>query len=342
MPPVATTRYHGADASVSGPSYQRRRPRRCWRCAGGLGRPGGGAHGERGDAGDRQGEVRRRARSRGSRRRTARAAGRRAAAVAARPAPGARRPAGPDAAAVGGGLPRAAGGPAAACTAPGPAAAPTARSAGGCAVRVPSGSGASARRAGERPLVRREHDGQREVVRAPAPAGTPAPPRSRDGRRGSGAGRHAPAAAARAAPPDRSCSPRRTRSMIAIAGPVPNGGAAGRGEHHGGRPGVHVGGGRGVVAVAGSPARGSRGCRAASRSWVSRGSSASRASPKSMRTGERPSISTLVGLMSRCSTPTGVHARHRLGQAGARSARRSSPVTGPSWRTCSCSERPGT
>ena len=59
--------------------------------------------------------------------------------------------------------------------------------------------------------------------------------------------------------------------------------------------------------------------------WVSRGSSATRARPKSIRTGERPSISTLVGLMSRCSTPTRCTACSASASASAKCSR-SAPV----------------
>ena len=49
--------------------------------------------------------------------------------------------------------------------------------------------------------------------------------------------------------PLRSCSPRRTRSMIAITGPVPYGGRPVAAKTTVARPGVHVGGDGGVVAV---------------------------------------------------------------------------------------------
>ena len=48
-----------------------------------------------------------------------------------------------------------------------------------------------------------------------------------------------------------------------------------------------------------------------------------------MRIGERPSISTLDGLTSRCSTPTACTAMQRLGEAAAKAAR-SAPAIGPS------------
>ena len=91
----------------------------------------------------------------------------------------------------------------------------------------------------------------------------------------------------------------------------------------------------------GSPARGSPGVPSSHPVWVSLGSSATRARPKSMRMGVRPSISTLEGLMSRCRTPTACTAASASARQLAAQTR-SGPVIGPSWCTWSCSESPGT
>ncbi len=75
--------------------------------------------------------------------------------------------------------------------------------------------------------------------------------------------------------------------------------------------------------------------------WVSLGSSATRARPKSMRIGRRPSMRTLEGFTSRCSTP---HACTLATPSASERANqlRSAPRIGPSSCTWSCREYPGT
>ena len=107
---------------------------------------------------------------------------------------------------------------------------------------------------------------------------------------------------------------------------------AGRREHHGRRPRRARRRRRSRRRRTGSPARGSRACPSSQPVWVRRGSSATRARPKSISTGERPSISTLVGLMSRCSTPTEWTACSASASASAKWSR-SAPAIGPSSST---------
>ena len=116
--------------------------------------------------------------------------------------------------------------------------------------------------------------------------------------------------------------------MIAIDGPRPNGG----------RPvaakatvAAHECTSEAVVASSPYRISGARypGVPSSQPVWVSLGSSATRARPKSMRIGVRPSMRTFDGFTSRCSTPTAcTDARPSARQAA--NQIRSLPVIGPS------------
>ena len=398
VPPVATTRYHGAVRTAAARRTTWLPPRRHRRLAGRLRHPGQRAHRERADA--EQARRRRTAPPRTAPRpaRTGRAAGCPAGTGPGHPAVGATAPAapspgpaGPGAASAAGAGPGSAAGPGS-CTAPAPAGAPTARGARWPAPGRPwctAWSGRSRGRGERRRGVEPEVVVSGVVGSMPEVAGTPTvgasspstsvpsssggearangmvgsstgPPTgpaaagaggaraarrarrpARGGRPGSGARQRSTSGSRSAGTPLRSCSPRRTRSMIAIAGPRPKGGRPVGGEHHGGGPRVHVGGGGGVVAVEdlrGEVARGAE-------QPAGRGEPRVLGQPGEPEVDEdrRAALEQHVGRLDvAVQHADGVHRDHRLGEAGGEPAAGRRPRSGPPPRTCSCSERPGT